>query len=87
MLGNFELELLNPIPNTLNDRQKDAMKALSKWLCYRYDLSKIESGVNIAPISTHETANNTACPGDNAKEWIKGELRNYIANWGASSNS
>ena len=87
LLGDFELRLGNLNPNTLNDRQKNAMKALSKWLCYLYDLSKIESGVNIAPISTHETVNDTECPGDNAKEWIKGELRNYITNWGANYNS
>ena len=87
LLGDFELRLFNLNPNTLNDRQKDAMKALSKWLCYTYDLSKIESGVNIAPISTHETVNDTECPGDNAKDWIKEDLRNYIANWGANCNS
>ena len=87
LLGDFELRLFNLNPNTLNDRQKDAMKALSKWLCYTYDLSKIASGVNIAPISTHETVNDTECPGDNAKDWIKEDLRNYIANWGANCNS
>ena len=87
LLGDFELRLFNLNPNTLNDRQKGAMKALSKWLCYTYDLSKIESGVNIAPISTHETVNDTECPGDNAKDWIKEDLRNYIANWGANCNS
>ncbi len=69
------------IPNTLNDAQKEAMKVLSKWLCYKYDLP-FDRINRIPPITTHKSASGgTECPGDNAEPWIENDLKNYIKNW------
>ena len=75
LLGDFESRIVNLwSPNSLNDNQKEAMKELSKWLCYRYDLP-----VNNSPIATHKSASGgTECPGDNAEGWINNDLKNYI---------
>ena len=84
ILGDYESRPANLYsPNTLNQEQKNAMITLSKWLCFNYELEKIENGPEIAPISTHRTVGDTECPGDNAAEWIEGELRTLINNWGA----
>ena len=84
ILGDFESRALNLYsPNKLNQKQKDAMISLSKWLCYNYDLAKISNSPNYAPISTHRTVNsNTVCPGGNAAPWIEESLRNTINTWG-----
>ena len=81
LLGDFEKRLLNPNPNTLNDNQKNAMKELSKWLCYKYDLP-FDRINRVPPITTHKSASGgTECPGDNAESWIENDLKKYIENW------
>lgn len=81
LLGDFEKRLINPNPNTLNDNQKNAMKELSKWLCYKYDLP-FDRINRIPPITTHKSASGgTECPGDNAEPWIENDLKDYIKNW------
>ena len=82
LLGDFESRLLNGNkPNTLNSKQKEAMKILSKWLCYEYNL-EINKTANISPITTHKMASgNTECPGDNVEPWVENDLKNYINNW------
>lgn len=82
LLGDFESRWQNGwIPNTLNESQKAAMKTLSKWLCYRYDLP-FDRVNRISPITTHKAASgDTECPGDNAESWIENDLENYITNW------
>lgn len=82
LLGDFERRFGNFInPNTLNANQKAAMKALSKWLCYKYDLP-FDKVNRISPIKTHKAASGgTECPGDNAESWIENDLEDYITNW------
>lgn len=82
LLGDFESRWQNVwSPNTLNDDQKEAMKVLSKWLCYKYDLP-FDRINRIPPITTHKSASGgTECPGDNAEPWIENDLKNYINNW------
>ena len=79
ILGDFEKRWQNGwSPNTLNENQKSAMKALSKWLCYEYNLT-INKTAGISPITTHRAVDSeTECPGDNAASWIENDLRVYI---------
>lgn len=75
IMGNFS-------NNALNDDQKSAIQTLSKWLCYKYELLRISSGVTMAPIITHRTVEaNTSCPGAGADAWIEGTLRAIINSW------
>jgi hypothetical protein len=84
ILGDFEPRILNPWPDQLNQQQQDAMTQLSKWLCYTYDLARIQSGQSVAPISTHRTVDpSTVCPGANAAPWIENQLRAIISLWGS----
>lgn len=90
LLGDFEKRAGNSNPNTLNDAQKSAMESIAKWLCYEYDLLRISTGTDIAPVSTHRIANpktdddkGSVCPGENAGSWIENELRTIINNWGS----
>lgn len=82
ILGNFEPEDENDnSPNILNDEQKNAIKELSKWLCFEYNL-KLDTEHGILPITTHRSLDSgTVCPGANAAPWIENELRNYIIDW------
>ena len=81
ILGNFEPEKENDYSaDILNDYQKNAMKELSKWLCFKYNL-KSDTSDGISPITTHRTVCDTDCPGENAAPWIESELKNHIANW------
>ena len=82
LLGDFESRLFNGYsPNTLNEKQKTAMKELSKWLCYEYDL-KIDKNTGFSPITTHKAASGgTECPGDNVEPWVENNLKVYINNW------
>ena len=79
MLGNFESEDKDEDSlNILNEYQKNAMKELSKWLCYEYDL-KSDTTDGISPIATHRTVDSgTVCPGANAAPWIENDLKNYM---------
>jgi len=79
ILGDFERNSLTSGPNVLNNAQKNAMKSLSKWLCYRYNL--LPSGAN-SPITTHRAVDSgTVCPGKNAAPWIEQDLKAYILEW------
>ena len=82
LLGDFESRLVNNfMPDILNDKQKNAMKELSKWLCYEYNLP-IDKASGVSPIITHKAASGgTECPGDNVEPWIESDLKNYINNW------
>jgi hypothetical protein len=82
LLGDFESRWQNlGFPNTLNDNQKNAMKELSKWLCYEYNLP-IDKSNNLSPITTHKAASGgTECPGDNAEHWIENDLKDYMNDW------
>lgn len=82
LLGDFESRWQNVwSPNTLNENQKAAMRTLSKWLCYEYDLP-FDRVNGISPITTHKAASGgTECPGDNAEPWIESDLKNHITNW------
>jgi hypothetical protein len=81
LLGDFEHRAVNLfMPNDLNDNQKNAMKALSKWLCYWYNLP-IDKAKGVCPITTHREVVDTVCPGDNAAPWIEEDLKNYINDW------
>ena len=83
LLGDFEPRALNLWnPNVLNQKQKDAMERLAKWLCFEHDLDRVVSGVDRSPVSTHRTVNETDCPGDNAAPWIENDLSLNILNWG-----
>ena len=84
LLGDFQSRWQNAWnPDELNSEQKEAMKKISKWLCYKYNLSSVNSGQNAAPINTHRGVNpgDTVCPGENAAPWIENELREYINDW------
>ena len=84
LLGDFESRIANVYnPNELNSAQKEAMKKISKWLCYKYNLLSVNSGQNAAPINTHRGVNpgDTICPGENAAPWIENKLREYINDW------
>ena len=82
LLGNFEPQLENLfIPNILNDYQKNAMKELSKWLCFEHNLTPASTDEN-SPITTHRIVDNRkACPGKEAAPWIENDLKNYIIEW------
>lgn len=82
LLGDFEKRFANGwLPNTLNENQKAAMKSLSKWLCYRYDLP-FDRVNRVSPITTHKAASGgTECPGDNVEPWVETTLEEYITNW------
>ena len=82
LLGDFESRWMNAEkPNTLNDNQKEAMKLLSKWLCYKYELP-FDRVNRIPPITTHRAASGgTECPGENVIPWVENDLKNYIADW------
>ena len=79
ILGDFESRWQNLwSPNTLNENQKSAMKTLSKWLCYEYNLP-INKTTGVSPITTHRAVDSgTECPGDNAAPWIESDLKAYI---------
>ena len=81
LLGDFENRAQNLwSPNVLNDNQKNAMKELSKWLCYEYDLP-INKASGVSPITTHKAASGgTECPGDNVEPWVENDLKTYINN-------
>ena len=81
ILGDFEDRIGNSSPNTLNNQQKNAMKALSQWLCYEYNLLVYDPLTNSAPINIHGDLCDTECPGDNAETWIKNNLRQFIQAW------
>ncbi|PWM29229.1 MAG: hypothetical protein DBX40_00345 [Clostridiales bacterium] len=83
VLGDFESRVANLwMPNTLNQKQKEAMFNLSKWLCFEYDLLLVNSGESMAPVSTHRIAySGTVCPGSNLADWIENDLCNDIRNW------
>ena len=85
VLGDFHYRIpLNLFPNELNQQQKDAMTTFSKWLCYQHDLIRIDSGMDIAPISMHRIVDSgNECPGDNIATWIENNLQNVIMNWGS----
>ena len=83
LLGNFQkpLGIENSYTNTLNNNQKNAMKELSKWLCYKYNLP-INKFNEVSPITTHkEASGGTVCPGNNVIPWIEDTLKNYINEW------
>ena len=82
LLGNFEPEFENLwCPNILNNYQKNAMKELSKWLCFKYNLNPVTFD-GISPITTHRmVSESTVCPGTNLATWIENDLKNYIGNW------
>ena len=82
LLGDFEGRLRPFIePDVLNNNQKNAMKELSKWLCYEYNLP-VDKKNGILPITTHRSVDSdTVCPGENAAPWVENDLKVYINNW------
>ena len=79
VLGDFEPRLANLWnPNALNQRQKEAMESIAKWLCYEYELTL---DVSKGPIATHSMLGDTECPGDNCETWVKNDLTVIIENW------
>jgi hypothetical protein len=83
ILGDFEPRIQNQwSANVLNQNQKNAMIALTRWLCYSQGLHIIPSaGTGTgrenaqAPLTTHRRMNTgTVCPGRNAAVWIEDDL-------------
>ena len=88
--GNGGSCIINRPADTLNENHKNTMIALSLYLVETYNLRSIISVPDAqnrprlnAPVAVHYdvTVGFQTCPGDGARPWIVGELRQNINNW------